>query len=785
MTTTTKLRGSFRSGVNTPQPHDSAAKHTAGTAPFVDDMPEPPGTLHAALVLSPIAHGRLRRIDTKKASEAPGVMAIITAADIPGRNDVAPIFTGEPLFADGLVEHVGQPVAAVAARTMDQARTAAKLVALDLEPLEPVLTVEQALARESFLMPPMTVARGDAAGALADAPHRLQNRFTVGGQEHFYLEGQVALAVPGEDGDFTIYSSTQNPTEVQHICARLLGRQFNQITAVVRRIGGAFGGKESNASWVAGAAALLAWKARGPVKLRLPREIDMLSTGKRHGFLLDYTVGFDAQGRVMALDAKLAAQGGHTTDHTASVVTRALCHVDNCYWIPHVRAVGYCCKTNTVSNTAFRGYGGPQGVTVMEDAIEHIACALGKSPEEIRAINFYGGSGHDETPYGQRVADNLIERCISQVTRDSDWTARRVAIDAFNRTSPVIKRGLGMFPLKFGISFNAVVLNQAGALVHVYSDGSIRLNHGGTEMGQGLFVKIAQVVAEVFQIDLDRIALSATTTGEVPNTSPTAASTGSDLNGWAAYDAASTIKQRMIAFLAERFGTAPEQIEFRDNHVHVGAPDSNRVLEFGELAKLCWLGRVSLSATGFYKTPEIEWDQATMKGHPFFYFSYGAAVAEVAVDTLTGEARVLRADLVQDCGRPLNPAIDLGQIEGGFVQGMGWLTSEELWWDGEGRLRTVGPSTYKIPGSRDVPPQLNARILEDAPAKTATVFRSKGVGEPPLILATCIWTALKDAIASVAERRVPVSLDAPATPERILAAVERLRASGGTGAGLT
>jgi xanthine dehydrogenase large subunit len=415
----------------------------------------------------------------------------------------------------------------------------------------------------------------------------------------------------------------------------------------------------------------------------------------------------------------------------------------------------------------------------MEDAIEHIASALGKSPEEIRAINFYGGAGRDETPYGQKIADNHIERCVAQAIQDSDWSARRAEIDAFNRASPVVKRGLGMFPLKFGISFNAVVLNQAGALVHVYSDGSIRLNHGGTEMGQGLFVKIAQVVAEVFQVDLDRVALTATTTGEVPNTSPTAASTGSDLNGWAAYAAADTIKQRMIAFVADRFGTAPERIEFRDNHVHVGAPDSNRVLEFGEVAKLCWLGRVSLSATGFYRTPEIQWDPATMKGRPFFYFSYGAAVAEVAVDTLTGESRVLRADLVQDCGRPLNPAIDLGQIEGGFVQGMGWLTTEELWWDADGQLRTVGPSTYKIPGSRDVPPQLNVRILEDAPIKAATVFRSKGVGEPPIMLATCVLTALKDAIGSLAQHRVPVTLDVPATPERILAAVEHLRISDG------
>jgi xanthine dehydrogenase large subunit len=776
MTTTTKVRGTFRTGVNTAQPHDSALKHVAGTAPYIDDLPEPPRLLHAALVLSPVAHGILRKIACDAALAMPGVVAVVTAADIPGDNDIAPILSGEPLFPKDRVEHVGQPVAAVAARSMDEARAAAQRVALEIERLDPVLSVDAALERTSFLLPPMTMARGDAAAALASAPHRLRNRFEVGGQEHFYLEGQIALAVPGEDGSFTLYSSTQHPTEVQHICARLLGLEYNRITTIVRRIGGGFGGKESNASWVAGAAALLAWKTGRPVKLRLPRETDMACTGKRHGFRIEYELGYDDEGRFLALDASLAAQGGHTADHTPSVVTRALCHVENCYYIPHVRAVGYSCKTNTVSNTAFRGYGGPQSMVVMEDAVEHVARALGKTPEAVRAVNFYGGPDRDETPYGQRVADNLIERCVAQAMRDADWDKRRAEVDRFNRTSAVLKRGLGLFPLKFGISFNAVPLNQAGALVNVYSDGSIRLNHGGTEMGQGLFVKVAQVVAEVFQVDLDRVALSATTTAEVPNSSPTAASTGSDLNGWAAYEAASTIKTRMIALAAAHYGTAPEQVEFRDNHVHIGAPSSNRVIAFGELAKLCWLNRVSLSATGFYRTPDIHWDAKAMKGHPFFYFSYGAAVAEVAVDTLTGEMRVLRADLVQDCGRPLNPAIDLGQIEGGFVQGMGWLTSEELWWDGEGRLRTVGPSTYKIPGSRDVPPQLNVRMLEDAPARAATIFRSKGIGEPPIMLATCVWTALKDAIGSVAEHRRPVTLDVPATPERILAAIDRMRA---------
>jgi xanthine dehydrogenase large subunit len=775
MSAVQKVRGAFQTGVHTKQKHDSGAKHVAGTAVYIDDMPEPPGMLHAALVLSPVAHGRLRGIDTARALAAPGVVTVITARDIPGKNDIGPVTPNEPLFAETLVEYAGQPVAAVAAATMDQARAAAALVQLDIEKLEPILTIDKAMEKKSFLAPPITIERGDVKGGLAKAPHRVKGKVRCGGQEHFYLEGQIALAIPGESRDFVIHSSTQHPTEVQHICARLLGLELNRVTTIVRRLGGGFGGKESNASWVAGAAAVVAWNTGKPVKLRLPREIDMIATGKRHGYLMEYEAGYDDTGRILALDASLAGNGGNTLDMTMGVMTRAVCHVDNCYWIPNYRAVGYSCKTHTVSNTAFRGFGGPQGVLVMEDVIEHVARKLGKTPEEIRSINYYGGRNPNDAPYGQTIADNLIEPCVQQVMRESDWETRRKEIDTFNRTSPVLKRGLGLFPLKFGISFNAAFLNQAGALINVYSDGSIRLNHGGTEMGQGLFIKIAQVVAQVFQVDVDRIAYSATSTGEVPNTSATAASTGSDLNGWAAYMAADAIKQRMITFAAEKFSAPAETIEFRDNHIHIGSPGSNQVLEFGELAKLCWLGRVSLSATGFYKTPQINWDQSKMRGSPFFYYVYGAAAAEVAIDTLTGEARVLRVDLVQDCGRSLNPTIDLGQVEGGFIQGQGWLMSEELWWDAEGRLRTVGPSTYKIPGSRDVPAVFNVRILENAPNKSATIFRSKGIGEPPIMLPTAVWTALKDAIGSIVDHRVAVELDAPATPERILMAVRRVK----------
>ncbi len=754
----------FRSGVHTSQRHDSAEKHVSGAALYLDDIPSPPDTLHAALVLSPVAHGTLTAIDSSTAAAMPGVRAILTAADIPGKNEIGPILKGEKLFATDLVEHVGQPVALVIADTMDQARAAAHAVTLAITPLPAILTIEQALAANSLLCPPMILTSGDADAALAAAPHRISAQFSIGGQEHFYLEGQIALALPGEDGEITVHTSSQNPTEVQQITAELLGLEFNRVTAITRRMGGGFGGKESNASWVAAAAALAAAHTGHPVKFRLPREVDMVATGKRHGYLIDYTIGFDDDGRVLALRARTAANGGHSMEHTSAVMTRTLCHIENAYFIPHVHVTGLCCKTNTVSNTAFRGYGGPQAVVVMEDAVLRIAAHRATTPEAIRTLNFYGGKGRETTPYGQNVPQPLAAECMNQLMAKSDFARRREEITAFNATSPVIKRGIGCVPLKFGISFNKPHLNQAGALIHIYSDGSIRLSHGGTEMGQGLFTKIAQVVAEVFQVDISKIRLSATSTAEVPNTSPTAASSGSDLNGWAAHAAATTLRTRLVAVAAQHFGVPEDDITFRDNQIFAGPDGSNQSMTFNELVKLAYLTRVSLSATGFYKTPDLTWDQASLKGSPFFYFTYGAAIAEVAIDTLTGETRILRADLMQDAGKSLNPTLDIGQVEGAFVQGAGWLTCEELWWDKEGRLRTAGPSTYKIPGSRDAPTIFNVHLLEDSPNTANTIFRSKGVGEPPLLLAVCVWTAIRDALAKPGQ---VVSLDAPATPERI------------------
>ncbi|WP_120010146.1 xanthine dehydrogenase molybdopterin binding subunit [Teichococcus vastitatis] len=760
MDTLPPLRPS-RTGMGAALRQDSALKHATGEAQFLDDLPEPPGLLHAALALSPVAHGTLAPLDLAAARAVAGVVAAFGPEDVPGRNDISPSGrVAEVLFATGTVEHWGQPLALVVATTRDAALAGAAALRPQIAPLPALLSVEAALEARALLMPPQVIARGDCEAALAAAPRRIAGEFRCGGQEHFYLEGQIALAVPGEDGDIALHSSTQHPTEVQHIAARVVGCDHNRITVQCRRMGGGFGGKESNASWVAAAAALAARLTGRPVKLRLSRKADMAATGKRHPFLYRWQAGIDAEGRILALDATLAAEGGHSLDLSGGVIFRAVTHALNAYDVPAVRITGLACKTNTVSNTAFRGFGGPQGALLMEDVLFGAARATGRAVDALRELNFAGGPNGADTPYGQALEGELIRRVWAEARQGAEWERRRAEADAFNASHPTLRKGLGGFALAFGISFGIMAMNQAGALVHVYTDGSIRLNHGGTEMGQGLFIKIAQVVAEVFGVEVERIRITATSTAEVPNTSPTAASTGSDLNGWAAHQAASAIRGRMAGVAAALWNVEAAEVQFAEGRVTAG----NHAMEFSELAHQCWAQRVSLSATGFYKTPDIHWDPVAMRGQPFFYFSYGAALAEVLVDTLTGEHRVTRADLVQDCGRSLNPAIDRGQIEGAFVQGLGWLTCEELWWDQAGRLRTLGPSTYKIPGSREMPPVFNLRLLENAPARANTIFRSKAVGEPPLLLATCVWNALRDATGAA-------RLDLPATPERVLAAL--------------
>jgi xanthine dehydrogenase large subunit len=746
--------------------HDSARRHVTGEAVYVDDMPDLPGTLHLTLVTSPHPHARIKTIRAGCAAAVPGFAALLTATDIPGINDVGPV-EREPCLAEEIADCVGCPVAVVAAESFAAARAAARLVECDWETLPPILTIREALAAKSFIGEPMILAQGDAAAALSAAPHRLQGELEIGGQDHFYLETQVALAVPREGGEMTIYSSTQHPNEVQRKAAGVLGLPAAAIDVEVRRLGGGFGGKESQATIYAAIAALAAWKTRRPAKLRLPRDDDMTITGKRHDFLVQYDVGFDGDGRILGLDMMLAARAGNVADLSPAVMTRALCHVDNCYHLPALTARGYLCKTHTVSNTAFRGFGGPQGMLATEAILDRIARTLGKPLDQVRRRNFYGAAPRNVTPYGQAVDDNVAPQLYERLLSAADIARRREEIAVFNRTSPVIKRGLALMPVKFGIAFNNPILNQAGALIHVYADGSVHLNHGGIEMGQGLLVKVQQVTAGAFGIDLDRVRLSAARTDKVPNTSATAGSTGSDLNGMAAWLAAVEIRGRMARVFADKFGVPPEGVTFRDGFVRHG----NNAMRFEEVARLCWIRRVSLSAEGFYRFPGIHWDQRSLKGKPFFYFAYGAAASEVAVDALTGETRVLRADVIHDCGESLNPAVDLGQIEGAFVQGQGWLTCEELWWTPEGTLKTIGPSTYKIPGSRDVAPIFNVHILENAPNRAETIFRSKAVGEPPLMLAISVWLAVADAISAIEPPGGTVALDAPATPERVLKAI--------------
>ncbi|QRG05437.1 xanthine dehydrogenase molybdopterin binding subunit [Xanthobacter dioxanivorans] len=755
--------------VHVPARHESANAHVSGRAIYLDDMPEPPGLLHAALVLSPHAHARIVAIDLSAARALPGVVAV-AAADVPGINDIAPIRAGEPALAEGEAEYVGHPVAAVAAPTLDAARAAAALVKVEYAPLPALLDLDAALAADARVGPDQMVARGDIAAALGAAPRRVTGEVRCGGQDHFYLEGQIAIAIPGEDRDMQVFSSTQHPTEAQHGVAHVLGLPFAAVTVEVRRMGGAFGGKESQATIIAAIAALLAHHAGKPVKLRLPRDVDMEATGKRHPFRIRWDVGFDGEGRIAGLDLELAADCGNVADLSPAVVSRALCHADNCYFIPAARYRGVLAKTHTVSNTAFRGFGAPQGMLAIEAVMESVARALGRPIEEVRAANYYGEAPRNVTPYGQEVEDNIIPDVVAHLDAVSDMDEWRRQVAAFNAASPVIRKGLATMPIKFGVSFNLTTLNQAGALVHVYTDGSVHLNHGGTEMGQGLFVKVAQVVADTFGIPLGHVRVSATNTAKVPNTSPTAASSGSDLNGMAALVAAKEIRGRMAGVVGTHFGCPADEVVFADGRVSAG----NRSLSFGEAAKLSWQQRVQLSAAGFYKTPKIHFDLATSQGRPFYYYTYGAAAAEVAVDTLTGAVRVLRAEIVQDCGRSLNPAIDLGQVEGAFVQGLGWLTCEELRWDEKGRLATRGPSTYKIPGSRDVPPDLRVHLL-DRPNREETVLRSKAVGEPPLMLAISIWLAIRDAVASIPGEG-PIRLDAPATAERVLDAVATRRA---------
>ena len=758
-------------GVGKPLKHESADKHVSGEAVYIDDRLEFPNQLHVYARMSEHAHARILRIDLAPCYQIPGVALAITAADVPGQLDIGAVLPGDPLLADGEVQYLGQPVLAVAATSLDAARRAAQAALIEYEPLEAILDVREALRREHFISPSHSHQLGDAAAALAAAPHRLQGELAIGGQEHFYLETQVASVLPTEDGGMLVYSSTQNPTEVQKQVAEVLGVSMNRITVDMRRMGGGFGGKESQAGMPAALCAVFARLTGRPVKMRLPRFEDMHMTGKRHPFHVEYDVGFDDDGRLLGIRFELAGNCGYSPDLSNAIIDRAMFHADNAYFLGNAQITGHRCKTHLASNTAYRGFGGPQGMLAIENVMDAIARHRGLDPLEVRRRNYYGKETRNVTHYHQVVEDNLLEEMTADLAASSDYQVRREAIQAFNRANPVLKKGLALTPVKFGISFTSSFLNQGGALVNVYTDGSIHLNHGGTEMGQGLNTKVAQVVAEVFQVDIGRIQITATNTDKVPNTSPTAASSGTDLNGKAAQNAAQTIKDRLIDFASRHFHVGSEEVEFRNGHVRV----RERLLSFEELIQLAYVGQVSLSSTGYYRTPKIHYDRDQARGRPFYYYAFGAACSEVLIDTLTGEYRLLRTDILHDVGASLNPAIDIGQVEGGFVQGLGWLTMEELVWNDAGKLLTAGPSTYKIPAVSDVPPDLRVRLVENRKNPEATVFHSKAVGEPPFMLGISVWCALQDAVASVADYRFHPALDAPATPERVLWGVERMR----------
>jgi xanthine dehydrogenase large subunit len=769
-------------------PHDSAHLHVTGQARYIDDLPAPEGALHLAFGLTDVAHGRITGIDLAAVRAAPGVVAVLTAADLPFANDVSPSAHDEPLLADRTVHYAGQPVFLVAATSHLAARRAARLARLMIDPLPAILTIDQALAAGSrFEGGPVVWENGDAAAAIAAAPRVVEGRIEIGGQEHFYLEGQVAMAIPGEDGTIHIHSSTQHPTEIQHKVAEALGLPMNAVRAEVRRMGGGFGGKESQGNALAVACAVVARATGRAARMRYDRDDDMTITGKRHDFRIDYRAGIDDQGRILGIDFRQLARCGWSQDLSLPVCDRAMLHADNAYAIPAMRIESHRLRTNTQSATAFRGFGGPQGMLGIERVLDHIAHATGRDPTEVRRANFYpaaqaegrgalppgtprdiSGPKMQTTHYGMEVHDFILHELVADLQESSGFRARRAAVDVWNRENPILKRGLALTPVKFGISFTLTHLNQAGALVHVYQDGSVALNHGGTEMGQGLHRKVTQVAARIFGIDTGVVRIAATDTAKVPNTSATAASSGADLNGMAVQEAAAAIRGRMAVHLAGLHQADPGSVVFADGRVRVGGAE----MSFAEAAAAVYAGRVSLSATGFYATPDIHWDRKAGRGRPFYYFAYGAAVTEVVIDTLTGENRILRADIVHDAGASLNPAIDVGQIEGGYVQGAGWLTTEELVWDDRGRLRTHAPSTYKIPACSDRPRVFNVALWQGA-NREDTVFRSKAVGEPPLMLGISAFLALSDACAACGPHYP--ALDAPATAERVLAAVNRAR----------
>ncbi|MDA9004933.1 xanthine dehydrogenase molybdopterin binding subunit [Amylibacter sp.] len=753
--------------------HESATKHVTGKAKYCDDITEPVGTLHAYLGVSDVAHATIKSMDLTAVKSMPGVIGTITTLDIPGMNDISP--TGqndEPVFPVDTVQFYGQPLFAVIAKTRKIARHAAKLAVIDYDILPHALSISSAQnVGYPHVTAPLKLERGNVDKIKSKGSNQIKGEIVIGGQDHMYLEGQIAFAVPGEDDDLIIHCSTQHPSEAQHMVAQVMGIPNNAVTVNVRRMGGGFGGKESQMNLFCVVAAIAAKKWNCAVKLRPDRDQDMTSTGKRHDFVINYDVTFDNDGLIKTVDSIFSARCGYSSDLSGPVTDRALFHADNAYYYPNVRLSSRPMKTNTVSNTAFRGFGGPQGVLAAERIIEEISFITGQDPLDVRKLNLYGETDRNITPYHQEIKDNILPKLINELEKNANYRERRNEIKSFNESSKILKKGIALTPVKFGISFTATWYNQAGALIHIYNDGSIHLNHGGTEMGQGLNTKIAQIVAEAFQVDFDRIKITKTTTEKVPNTSATAASSGTDLNGMAALNAADQIKNRLIKFAASHWNVKEIDIKFISNMVHVG----KEAFRFNEFIKMAYMERVQLSAAGFYKTPDIHWDRAAGKGKPFYYYAYGAACSEVSIDTLTGEYRVDQTDILHDVGCSLNPVLDKGQIEGAFIQGMGWLTSEELWWDDNGKLQTHAPSTYKIPLASDKPSIFNVELADWSENRELTIKRSKAVGEPPFMLGISVLEALSMAISSINNYKVCPKLDTPATPERVLMAVEKMQ----------
>ena len=760
--------------------HESAHLHVTGGATFTDDMPELAGTLYAALIMSPVAHGELigDGIDRDAILKEHGVVAVYTAKDIPGENNCGPIVHDDPFLAVGKVEFLGQAVAVVVAREMLYAREAAHKAKVLVKELPPILTIDEAMAAKSFVMPPKGITRGNASEAIAKAPRKVKGSTETGQQEQFYMEGQITYAVPREDGQLTLYSSTQHPDGNQREAAAALNLSTNDVEVICRRMGGGFGGKEGNASIFSQSAALAAFKLQRPVKLRVNRDDDMMITGKRHDFRIDYEVGYDDEGRILGADITLMSRCGYSTDYSGPVNDRACLHIDNCYYIPNLKLISHRCKTNTQSATAFRGFGGPQGMFGIETIIEQIANDIGKDPLDVRMLNIYqdpavsGNPATMVTQYGQTIADWVGDKVITQVASEAKYRERRDSVNAFNKVNKRRKRGLALVPLKFGISFTATMLNQGGALLNIYMDGSVSVNHGGTEMGQGLNTKMAQVCADGLGIDLSYVRVTGTDTQKVPNASATSASSGADINGAAIMNATAQMRARLAPVAANMLGCKDTEVNFANSMAHGGG----KSVEWTAVAKQAWMDRVGLSVAGFYMTPEIKYDFATLTGHAFYYYCYGASVSEVEIDTRTGEWWLKAVDIVHDAGKSINPAIDKGQIEGGYVQGMGWLTMEECIWDKKGKFLTHGPSTYKIPVAGDIPEHFNVTLFDGSNLKP-TPFNSKAVGEPPLMLALSTFFALRDAVSASADHQTVVHMSAPATPEKILMSCEKAKAA--------